>query len=58
MSASGNTIAGDLPPSSRLTFFKLPVAACTISLPTSVDPVNATLSTRSCAASGAPAPSP
>ena len=36
---------GGLPPSSSETFFKLPVAACTISLPTSVEPVNATLST-------------
>ena len=43
--ASGNTIAGDLPPSSRETRFRLPAAACTMSLPTSVDPVKATLST-------------
>ena len=57
MSASGNTIAGDLPPSSSDTFFRFP-AACTISLPTSVDPVNATLSTSGCAASAAPAVSP
>ena len=33
-------------------------AACTISLPTSVEPVNATLSTSGCAASAAPAVSP
>ena len=58
MSASGNTIAGDFPPSSSDTFFKLPAAACTISLPTSVDPVNATLSTSGCAANAAPAVSP
>ena len=51
-------IAGDLPPSSSDTFFKLPAAACTISLPTSVEPVNATLSTSGCAASAAPAVSP
>jgi hypothetical protein len=51
-------IAGDLPPSSSDTFFRLPVAACTINLPTSVDPVNATLSTSGCAASAAPAVSP
>ena len=58
-SASGNTIAGDLPPSSRLTFLRLPAAAWTMSLPTSVDPVNATLSTSGCAAIAAPAmPSP
>ena len=43
-SASANTITGDLPPSSRLTFLRLPAAALTISRPTSVEPVNATLS--------------
>jgi hypothetical protein len=37
-SASSNTIVGDLPPSSSDTRFKLPAAACTISLPTSVEP--------------------
>ncbi len=58
MSASGNTIAGDLPPSSSDTFLRLPAAAWTISLPTSVEPVNATLSTSGCAASAAPAVSP
>src|SRR3984893_4111051 len=57
-SASGRMIAGDLPPSSSETFFRLPAAACTISLPTSVDPVNATLSTSGCAANAAPAVSP
>src|ERR1700684_2225528 len=51
-------IAGDLPPSSSDTFFKLPAAAWTISLPTSVDPVNAILSTSGWAASAAPAVSP
>ena len=45
---------GHLPPSSSVTFFRLPAAALTISLPTSVEPVNATLSTSSCAASAAP----
>src|SRR5689334_16641501 len=51
-------MAGDLPPSSSETFFRLPAAACTISLPTSVEPVNATLSTSGCAAIAAPAVSP
>src|SRR5215471_6983952 len=58
MSASLKTTLGDLPPSSREIFFRLPVEAWTISLPTSVDPVNATLSTSSCAARAAPAVSP
>ena len=49
---------GLLPPSSSVTFFRLPVAACTISLPTSVEPVKATLSTSSWAARAAPAVSP
>ena len=50
---------GLLPPSSRVSFFRLlaPEAA-TISLPTSVDPVKATLSTSWWAASAAPAVSP
>ena len=47
-----------LPPSSSVTFFRLPAAACTISLPTSVEPVKAILSTSVCAASAAPAVSP
>ena len=57
-SASGKTIAGDLPPSSSETRFRLPAAALTISLPTSVEPVKATLSTSGCSASAAPAVSP
>ena len=57
-SASSNTMFGLLPPSSSETFFRFPVAACTISLPTSVEPVNATLSTSSWAARAAPAVSP
>ena len=44
-SASSRMMLGDLPPSSRLTFFRSSAAACTISLPTSVEPVKATLST-------------
>ena len=58
ISASGKIIVGDFPPSSNDTFFKLPEAAFVIILPTSVDPVNATLSTIGCSASGAPASSP
>ncbi len=57
-STSSKTTLGLLPPSSRLTFFRLPAAACTISLPTSVEPVKAILSTPSWAASAAPAVSP
>ena len=57
-SASGNTITGDLPPSSSDTFLRLPAAAWMISRPTSPDPVNAILSTSPCAASAAPAVSP
>src|SRR5262249_3812784 len=57
-SASSNTMFGLLPPSSSETFFKFPAAAATISLPTSVEPVNAILSTPLCAASAAPAVSP
>ena len=56
--ASSKTMFGDLPPSSRLTFFRFPAAAWTISLPTSVEPVKATLLTAMCAASAAPAVSP
>ena len=41
-----------------MTFFRFPAAALTMSLPTSVLPVKAILSTPSCAASGAPASSP
>ena len=56
--ASSKTMFGLLPPSSSVSFFRFPAAAWTISLPTSVDPVNATLSTSLCAASAAPAVSP
>ena len=50
---------GDLPPSSSVTFLRLLLpAACTISRPTSVEPVKATLSTSGWAASAAPAVSP
>src|ERR1700742_3520632 len=49
---------GDLPPNSSVTFFRSLAAAFTISLPTSVEPVKATLSTWLCAANGAPQVSP
>src|SRR5207249_1601479 len=58
-SASANTMLGDLPPSSRLTRFRLLSAdARAMRLPTSVEPVKAILSTSGCAASLAPASSP
>jgi hypothetical protein len=43
-SASANTTLGDLPPSSSVTRLRSLAAALTISLPTSLEPVNATLS--------------
>ena len=50
---------GLFPPSSRVSFFRLVApAASTISLPTSVEPVNATLSTSMSPARAAPAVSP
>ena len=55
-SASGNTMAGLLPPSSTVTFLRLESAdACMIFLPTAVEPVNAILSTSMCMASAWPA---
>src|SRR5208282_1593560 len=57
-SASGSTIIGDLPPSSSDTRLRLSVALLLISLPTSVEPVNAILSTPACATSAAPVVSP
>src|SRR3984957_18068179 len=58
-SASSNTMLGLLPPSSRVSFFRLLAPeASTISLPHSVEPVKATLSTSSWAARAAPAVSP
>ena len=58
MSASLKTTLGDLPPSSSETRFRLPSAAWTIILPTSVEPVKAILSTSMWAARAAPAVSP
>ncbi len=46
--ASSKTMLAALPPSSRVTFLSLPATARAIALPTSVDPVKATLSTSGC----------
>jgi hypothetical protein len=49
MSASFNIIFGDLPPNSRITLFILGYPYFeSISLPTLVDPVNVTISTKWC----------
>ncbi len=45
-SASGKITCGFLPPSSSDTFFSVGAAAATIALPTAVDPVKVTMSTR------------
>lgn len=56
MSASLKTMLGDLPPSSRVTFFRLEEAAAfMIWRPTRVDPVKAILSTSMCEERAAPA---
>ena len=57
-SASGNTMFGDLPPSSSVTRFSVSAPLRMMSLPTSREPVKQTLSTPGCATSGAPAVSP
>ena len=44
-SASSRTMLADLPPSSRVTGFTVPEASCMMRRPTSVEPVNAVLST-------------
>ncbi len=51
-------MTGDLPPSSSDTRFSVSVAALLIAFPTSVEPVNAILSTPGCVTSAAPTPSP
>ena len=59
LSASANTIFGLFPPSSRVTRFRLDWAAdAWMILPTSVDPVKATLSTSMCPDRAAPAVGP
>ena len=52
--ASSNTMFAALPPSSRVSRLPVPATARLISLPTSVDPVNATLSRPGWATSAAP----
>ena len=54
-SQSAKTMLALLPPSSRETFLRLPWAASTIFLPTSVEPVKATLSTSGWPEMAAPA---
>ena len=57
--ASSKMMFAALPPSSSVSFFPVPATARMISLPTSVEPVNAILSTPGCCTSSAPArPSP
>ena len=48
MGASSNTTFAALPPSSRVSRLSVPATARMIALPTSVEPVNATLSTPGC----------
>ena len=48
----------DFPPSSSVVFLMVPEASCMMRRPTSVEPVNATLSTSSWATSASPAPGP
>jgi hypothetical protein len=45
MGASSKTMFAALPPSSSVSFFAVPASAFWMRLPTSVEPVNATLST-------------
>ena len=49
--ASSNTMLAALPPSSRVTFLRVGAQARAICLPTSVEPVNATLSMSGCSTS-------
>jgi hypothetical protein len=58
MFASGNTTFGDFPPSSSVTRFRFPTEAARIFLPTSVEPVKATLSMPGCSLIELPAPGP
>jgi hypothetical protein len=58
-SASSNTMNGDLPPSSSDSFLPVPAVAMRMIRPTSVEPVNAILSTSSCSTMSWPVrPSP
>ena len=53
-SASSRTMAADLPPSSRNTFFRVSLAADMIALPVGVDPVKVTMSTSGLVVNAAP----
>jgi len=57
-SASSRIRVGDLPPSSRVTRFRVSALARTIALPTTVEPVNEILATSGCDVSSAPTTSP
>ncbi len=57
-SASANTMFGDFPPSSSVTRLRVSAPLRMMSLPTSFEPVNPTLSTPGWVVSGAPAVSP
>src|SRR5690348_12567574 len=57
-SASANTMFGDLPPSSSVTFFTDSAAVRMMWRPTSVEPVNVTLSTAGCFTIASPAIAP
>ncbi len=52
--ASSKTMLAALPPSSSVTFLRVPATERAIALPTSVEPVNATLSTPACSTSARP----
>ena len=52
--ASSKTMLAALPPSSRVSFLRVPATARAIDLPTSVEPVNATLSTSPCSTTARP----
>ena len=57
--ASSKTMFAALPPSSSVSFLRVPATARAICRPTSVEPVNATLSTPGCPTTAAPvAPAP
>jgi hypothetical protein len=58
MFASSNTTFGDLPPSSSVHFLIVDDASCMIRRPTTVEPVNDTLSTSGCDASSSPTVAP
>ena len=57
-SASAKTMFGLFPPSSRVTRLNVPAAFRMMIRPTSVDPVNAILSTPGCLTRASPAVSP